>query len=104
MLSETTRRRIQERLSAEVGRVEKDAPVRVALTYPSPYHVGMSSLGFQRIYRLIQEAPGLCCERVFAADEEGSEGDRAPERPVSYETRRDLSEFPIVAVSVAYEL
>ncbi|HTU60430.1 MAG TPA: radical SAM protein, partial [Polyangiales bacterium] len=100
MASVATRRKIQERLDAEVGRIEKDAPLRVALTYPSPYNVGMSSLGYQRIYRLIQDTPGICCERVFLADDER---DRA-EAPVSYESRRALADFPIIAVSVAYEL
>src|SRR5476649_961748 len=103
MLSAATRRLIQTRLSDEIGRIEKDAPNRVALVYPSPYHVGMSSLGYQRIYRAIQAMPGAMCERVFLPDE----GDRAGaqiERPLSYESLRELGEFPILAVSVAYEL
>jgi len=103
MLSAATRRLIQTRLSDEIGRIEKDAPNRVALVYPSPYHVGMSSLGYQRIYRAIQAMPGAMCERVFLPDE----GDRAGaqiERPLSYENLRELGEFPILAVSVAYEL
>ena len=103
MLSSATRRLIQTRLSDEVGRIDKDAPARVALVYPSPYHVGMSSLGYQRIYRAIQAMPEAMCERVFLPDE----GDRAGaviERPLSYESLRELGEFPILAVSVAYEL
>jgi hypothetical protein len=104
MLSDATRRLMSLRLSAEVGRIDKDAPLRVALTYPSPYHVGMSSLGFQRIYRLIQETPGLACERVFLPDGADQPGVPVRERPVSYEGYRPLGEFPIVAVSVAYEL
>ena len=103
MLSSATRRLIQTRLSDEVGRIEKDAPARVALVYPSPYHVGMSSLGYQRIYRAIQAMPEAMCERVFLPDE----GDRAGaviERPLSYESLRELGQFPILAVSVAYEL
>jgi len=90
-------------MSDEIGRIDKDAPARVALVYPSPYHVGMSSLGYQRIYRAIQAMPEAVCERVFLPDE----GDRAGaqiERPVSYEGLRELGEFPILAVSVAYEL
>ena len=49
------------RLSDEIGRIDKDAPARVALVYPSPYHVGMSSLGYQRIYRAIQAMPEAMC-------------------------------------------
>ena len=56
----------------------------------------MSSLGFQQIYRLIQAQEGMCCERFFLPD-----GDDAP---LSYERFRTLSSFPVVALSVAYEL
>ena len=103
MVSEATRRLVRERLAAEVGRIDKDAPRRLALCYPSPYAVAMSSLGFQRIYRAVQEQPGMACERVFLPDG----GDRAGasiERPVSYESLSELGQFPLLAFSVAYEI
>ena len=94
---------IKERLADEVGRLDKAAPFTVALLYPSPYGAGMSSLGFQRIYRAIQEAPGLAAERAFLDD--AADGNvLAQGEPVTYETLRPLTEFPVVAVSVAYEL
>jgi radical SAM superfamily enzyme YgiQ (UPF0313 family) len=93
---------IRRRLADETGRIEKDAPRRVALTYPSPYAVAMSSLGYQRIYRAIQAAEGVCAERVFLDDGADRPGAR-PERPVSYESLRPLDEFDVVAFSVAYE-
>ena len=94
--------RIRERLAAEVGRIEKMAPFTVALLYPSPYAAAMSSLGYQRIYRAIMEAPGLACERVVLDDE--AEGDLAAQaRPITYESGRALEDFPVVAASVAYE-
>lgn len=95
---------IRHRLGREVGRIDKHAPFTVALAYPSPYRVGMSSLGFLQIYRLVQDAPGLACERFFLPDalENGdAEGD-AP--PLAYPSLRPLSDFPVIAVSVAYEL
>jgi radical SAM superfamily enzyme YgiQ (UPF0313 family) len=104
MPSETTRRLIEKRLDAEVGRIHKEAPSLVALTYPSPYHVGMSSLGFQRIYRELQSLPGVACERVFLEDGADVAGVELSERPCSYESRRDLGDFRLIAVSVAYEL
>jgi radical SAM superfamily enzyme YgiQ (UPF0313 family) len=83
--------------------MDKQAPFTVGLAYPSPYGAGMSSLGYQRIYRAIMETPGLACERVFLDDE--AEGGAAEQgRPVSYESRRFLGDFPVVAFSVAYEL
>lgn len=103
MVSESTRRTISTRLGDERGRIVKSAPLAVVLAYPSPYHVAMSSLGYQRIYRALQELPGVCCERAFLPDDAARAG--APtERPVTYESLRQLSEFPIVALSVAYEL
>ncbi len=78
--------------------MEKHASFTVALAYPSPYRAGMSSLGFQQIYRQIQNEDGLACERFFLP-EEGE-----PAGAVAYESGRALREFPVAAVSVAYEL
>jgi radical SAM superfamily enzyme YgiQ (UPF0313 family) len=102
MLSQGTRRLITARLADEVGRIDKDAPLRVALTYPSPYRVGMSSLGYQSIYRLIQAMPGVCADRVFLPDD--AEKSELCETPVSYERLLPLSDYRLIAVSVAYEL
>ena len=47
--------------------------------------------------------PGFSCERVFLPDEGDRPGARI-ERPVSYESLRELGEFPVIALSVAYEI
>jgi radical SAM superfamily enzyme YgiQ (UPF0313 family) len=104
MVAESTRALIARRMADEIGRIDKDAPFRVALSYPSPYRVAMSSLGYQRIYRAIQSMPGIACERVFLPDGGDEPGAHLEEEPVSYETMRPLSDFPVVALSVAYEL
>lgn len=104
MPSATLRDRIRQRLSDETGRIRKSAPFTVALCYPSPYRVAMSSLGYQRIYRALMEAPGIACERAFLDDECESDSARPAEPPVTYESMRPLSEFPVLAFSVAYEL
>lgn len=103
MISETHRQLIQNRLGDERGRIEKDAPRRIGLVYPSAYSVGMSSLGFQRVYRAIQALPGFACERFFL-DDHGESPGAVLERPVSYENLRELGELPLLAVSVAFEL
>jgi radical SAM superfamily enzyme YgiQ (UPF0313 family) len=96
--------RIRRRLADETGRIAKQAPFTVALCYPSPYRVGMSSLGYQRIYRALMEEPGLACERAFLDDECEADAAREPERPVTYESMRPIEELPVLAFSVAYEL
>jgi radical SAM superfamily enzyme YgiQ (UPF0313 family) len=104
LTSPELRERIRRRLADETGRIAKQAPFTVALCYPSPYRVGMSSLGFQRIYRALMEAPGLACERAFLDDECEADAGRAPERPITYESLRPVDELPVLAFSVAYEL
>jgi hypothetical protein len=69
MSRDVTTATIRRRLSEEIGRIDKHAPWRIALAYPSPYRVGMSSLGYLQIYKKIQEEPGMACERAFLPDD-----------------------------------
>ncbi len=93
---------VRERLGAELGAIPKQAPFMVALAYPSPYAAAMSSLGYQRIYRAIQETKGMACERAFL-DDDAERDLLAQSRPVTYESLRPIEELPVVAFSVAYE-
>ncbi len=85
-------------LDDEVGTIRKQAELAVALVYPSPYHVGMSSLGFQTIYRELNALPGVCAERAFLPDEDGKE------TLLTYESLRPVGDFSVIAFSLAYEL
>ncbi len=97
------RERIRKRLRDESGTLFKEAPERVALVYPSPYRVGMSSLGFQTLYREINGRPGGAAERAFLPD--NLPAVRAARTPLlCYESSRPVGDFPLVAFSVAYEL
>ena len=69
MSLEPLKTRIRKRLADETGRIDKQAPFTVGLAYPSPYGAAMSSLGYQRIYRAIQETSGMACERIVLDDE-----------------------------------
>lgn len=94
---------LTRRSAAEVGSLRKSAPLTVAMTYPSPYHVGMSSLGFQTIAREVNLHEGAAAERVFLPDDVEA-WRKAKLQPVSEETRRPLATFDVLAFSVAYEL
>ncbi len=86
----------------EIGSIEKDAPEAVALLYPSPYRVGMSSLGYQTIYRAINATEGRAAHRAFLPDDIAAwQQSRLP--LVTYEKLRPISDYPVIAVSVAYE-
>jgi hypothetical protein len=91
------------RLADEVGTLHKQADLAIALCYPSPYHVGMSSLGFQTIYRELHALPGVTAERAFLPDDAADA--RARREPLcTYESGRPVSDFPVIAFSLAYEL
>lgn len=94
---------IERRVADEQGTLVKAAPLKVALCYPSPYHVGMSSLGFQAVYCEIHAHPRATAERVFLPDDVQA-ARRARLGALSEESRTPLSAFPVLAFSVAYEL
>jgi radical SAM superfamily enzyme YgiQ (UPF0313 family) len=90
-------------LAAEVGTIHKQATRAIALCYPSPYAVGMSSLGFQTVYRMLNGLPGVSAERAFLPDEPARA--RAAREPLrTYESARPVGDFSVVAFSLAYEL
>jgi radical SAM superfamily enzyme YgiQ (UPF0313 family) len=91
------------RLTDEVGTIFKQAELPFALCYPSPYAVGMSSLGFQTIYRRLNGMPGVSAERAFQPDD--ARAARTAGEPLrTYESGRPVGDFPVVAFSLAYEL
>jgi radical SAM family uncharacterized protein len=100
------KKKAQALLAAEQGTVRKDwgGKVSVALVYPNTYAVGMSNLGFQTIYRHLNELPDVVCERVFLPDaEDVEELARTGTPPFSLESMRPLSDFHLVGFSVTYE-
>lgn len=84
----------------EAGAIIKNGKglIRVALVYPNTYRTGMSNLGFQQVYRLINQEPSIACERVFLPDP----GHTTPE-VLSCETGQPLSRFDMVLFSISFE-
>lgn len=98
--------RIRERLRKEIGTVYKPhaGRLRVALAFPNTYYVGMSNLGFQLVYRLLNDRDDVVCERVFLPDPEDMETYRRSGVLCSYESQTPVHEFDVVAFSLSYEL
>jgi radical SAM superfamily enzyme YgiQ (UPF0313 family) len=90
-------------LADEQGTILRAAPTRIALCYPSPYRAGMSSLGFQAVYRELNSHPGCAAERAFLPDDVASH--RAARLPVlTVESQTPVGDFGCIAFSVSYEL
>ena len=93
----------ESRLASEIGTLRKHGDLAIALVYPSPYNVGMSSLGYQTVYRHLNAMPGVSAERAFLPDD--ARAARQAREPLqTYESSRPVSDFPVVAFSLAYEL
>lgn len=93
-------------LSKEKGAIFKDpgGKINICLVYPNTYHVGMSNLGFQGIYGLLNKRDDVVCERAFLPDERDIEEYIRTETPVfSIESKRPLNRFDIVAFSISFE-
>lgn len=88
-------------MKSEIGTIRKQwkGRIKVALVYPNTYHVGMSNLGFQTVYDLINKIDHVVCERSFLPDDSGP----AAGRIVAIESGRPISDFDIIAFSVSFE-
>jgi radical SAM superfamily enzyme YgiQ (UPF0313 family) len=100
------RERARDLLSKEVGYVRKPhgGRLRVALAFPNTYFVGMSNLGFQTIYKLLNAEADIVCERVFLPPKTELAAQLATGAPlVTIESQTAVSEFDVFAFSVSFE-
>jgi len=100
------RDRARDTLAREVGFVRKPhgGRVRVALAFPNTYFVGMSSLGFQTVYRLFNEIDDVVCERVFLPPKQELQAQLASGGPLlTLESQTPVRDFDVLAFSVSFE-
>jgi radical SAM superfamily enzyme YgiQ (UPF0313 family) len=100
------RDRARDTLAREVGFVRKPhgGRVRVALAFPNTYFVGMSSLGFQTVYRLFNEIDDVVCERVFLPPRQELQAQLAAGVPLlTLESQTPVRDFDVLAFSVSFE-
>jgi radical SAM superfamily enzyme YgiQ (UPF0313 family) len=100
------RERAREILAREVGFIRKPhhGRLRVALAFPNTYFVGMSSLGFQTVYRLFNQLDGVVCERVFLPPKQELQSQLASGAPLfTIESQMPVRDFDVLAFSVSFE-
>ncbi|HJV34367.1 radical SAM protein [Geomonas sp.] len=93
-------------LAAESGEQlgHRGGRLSCCLVYPNRYHAGMSNLGFQTVYALMNAHPEVVCDRAFLPDkDELDELQRSRGTLLSLESQRPLSSFDVVAFSVSFE-
>ncbi|MDH3360113.1 MAG: radical SAM protein, partial [Desulfobulbaceae bacterium] len=84
--------------SRETGGVRKKwkGKLPIALIFPNRYRLGMSNLGFQLVYGLLNSDPDIVCERVFLPEND-------TEQPLSVESGHPLCDFPLIFCSLSFE-
>lgn len=96
----------RRRLAAESGVTVSPwgGRLSVALVYPNSYRQGMSNLGVQAVYQLLNSRDDTRCERFFLPDPEDLAEHRRTGFPlVSLETQRPLGDFDLIAFSISFE-
>jgi len=95
-------------LGGEVNSSKKDldaCTVRIALAFPDTYEVGMSHLGLQILYAILNSTPDCAAERCYAPWPDMEKVLRSNGLPLTtLESRRPLSAFDLVGLSLQYEL
>jgi len=99
-------------LSQEKGTIIKSSyQLRVALGFPNKYEVGIANLGFQTIYRILNQVDDVSCERFFLSYPTGAGSgsvsgfDYKPQDKVrTLESGDPLNFFQIISFSVPFEL
>jgi len=97
-------RKIKNEESGLIHHKPRGIGLDFALAYPNTYYIGMSNLGFQSVYQLLNGFAGISCERVFVPDpdiEKELERTRAP--LLSLESETPVSDFDVLAISVSFE-
>lgn len=78
---------------------------RFGLVYPNDYYIGMSNLGFQIIYKTINQLPNFVCERSFLPDRElEAEYVRSKTPLLTLENQQPLYDMDIVGFAISFEM
>ncbi|MCB0346276.1 MAG: TIGR03960 family B12-binding radical SAM protein [Bdellovibrionales bacterium] len=95
-------------LGGEVGSIAKDltqVDVRIALAFPDAYEVGMSHLGLQILYHIINSDEHAWAERAYMPMPDMESLLRSKNAPlVSLESKTSLRDFDLLGFSLQYEL
>ena len=82
-----------------------EVDTRIAFCFPDTYEIGMSNLGMRILYGVMNDLPGVWCERVFAPWGDMEEELRKADMPLfALESGDPITDFHIVAFSVGYEM
>ena len=89
----------------EIQKDLKDVRVRVAFCFPDTYEIGMSNIGMQILYGVMNNMDGVWCERVFAPWSDMEQIMRENSLPLwALESHDPVAEFDMIAFTIGYEM
>ncbi|MDR2546616.1 MAG: TIGR03960 family B12-binding radical SAM protein [Lachnospiraceae bacterium] len=92
----------------EVGSIIKEkskVAIRFALCFPDLYEIGMSNLGIQILYGLLNSYDDVWCERVFSPQHDLEQIMREQKIPLfSLESQESISQFDFLGITIQYEM
>lgn len=92
----------------EYGQIVKnkaEVDTRIAFCFPDTYEIGMSNLGVRLLYGVLNEMPGVWCERVYAPWVDMEEKMREHGIPLwAHESKDPVRDFDFLAFTLQYEL
>ena len=97
-------------IGREINQLVRDgdwdrAEVRVAVAFPDTYALGMSHLGCQIIYWLVNHTDGCCAERVYCPQGDAESVMRQRKIPLfTWDTRQPVASADLLAISLQYEM
>lgn len=92
----------------EINVIKKDWSkdlLKFALIFPDLYEIGMSHIGFEILYHILNKQSFIVAERVYAPAADMEEKLRQKNLPLfSLETKQPLTNFDILGFTLQYEL
>ena len=81
------------------------ADVAVVLAFPDTYSLGISHLGGQVLYHLLNDIPGIACDRTYCPALDAQSRMQEAAIPLfAWESRRAVADFDVLGFSLPYEL
>ena len=95
-------------IGGEVNAVMKDksrVDVRFAMCFPDVYEIGMSHLGIQIIYDMLNQFEDVWCERVYSPWVDLDQIMRRERIPLfALESQEPIKDFDFLGITIQYEM
>ena len=93
-------------IGEEINSIKKEhADVRFGFAFPDTYEIGMSYLGLQLLYNILNKEENIACERVFSPAPDMEALMRQADMPLfTLETKTPLNELDILGFTLQYEM